>query len=63
LKSVFVKTLRLFQNFSFERATTKKSSFAGVGRKTARASAKPTGFCKKLDLLSCPLRRERFGIA
>jgi hypothetical protein len=29
----------------------KKAVLQAVGRKTARASAKPTGFCKKLNIL------------
>jgi hypothetical protein len=43
--------VRLFQNFSFERATFKKVVLQPVGRKTARASAKLTEFCKKLTFI------------
>jgi tetratricopeptide (TPR) repeat protein len=44
--------MRLFQNFGFERAASKKVVLQPLGRKTARASAKPTVFCRKLVLYS-----------
>jgi hypothetical protein len=52
LVTIFMK---LLQNFSFATATAEKRSFAGlqsapVGRKTARASAKATGFMDRHSL-------------